>query len=68
MYQMSEYLLNEIYTIDFTRIAPHWRLLTEYGGNQTIEEFRKSFNNISYIFNGVVYNPIAFIYKESYHL
>ncbi len=29
--------------------APHWRLLRSYGGNMSIEEFRKSFKTVEYI-------------------
>lgn len=28
--------------------APHWRLLLDYGGNLSLEEFRKSFETISF--------------------
>lgn len=30
--------------------APHWRLLKEYGGNLSIENFRKTFNLVEYEF------------------
>ena len=28
--------------------APHWRLLIQYGGNLTIDEFRDQFNKVEY--------------------
>lgn len=36
--------------------APHWRLLKEYGGNLTVEEFRESFNRVEYNEHGFVTN------------
>ena len=68
LYSKSEILAKELYNIHNSRIAPHWRLLDIFGGNMTIEDFRKSFTHISYEMNGIVFNPISFIYKESYHL
>lgn len=68
LYQYSEFLLRDLYNLDSTRVAPHWRLLIEYGGNQTIEEFRKSFINITYSMDGVSFHPMSFIFKETYHL
>jgi hypothetical protein len=68
LYSKSEFLSRELYNINNIKIAPHWRLLDIFGGNMTIEEFRKSFTHICYELNGVVFNPISFIYKENYHL
>ena len=31
--------------------APHWRLLKDYGGELSIEEFRKNFYKVDYIEN-----------------
>ncbi len=53
-YQYSEFLLYNIYSSLFNnkieRIipAPHWRLLQDYGGNLSINEFRNNFNTIEY--------------------
>lgn len=68
MYQNSEYYLKEIFSFSEQKRAPHWRLLVPYGGNQSIEEFRKSFVNTIYIPDGIVYNPICFLFRENYHL
>lgn len=60
LYDMSEMLLLQMYhniyhakvaTID---IAPHWRKLSQYGGNLSIVEFRDSFNKIEYQDHGFV--------------
>jgi len=34
--------------------APHWRLLSEFGGNLDIKKFRESFNRILYTDHGIV--------------
>ena len=68
LYQYSEHYLRDIFSFDDQKCAPHWRLLENYGGNMTIEEFRKSFTNTIYTPDGIVYNPICFLYRENYHL
>ena len=58
--------------------APHWRLLTDFGGNLTIQEYRQSFNVIDYEFMFTVRDigqnsnseikemrTISHVYKES---
>ena len=32
--------------------APHWRMLSDFGGSLSIEEFRESFNKIRYVHHG----------------
>jgi len=56
LYHQSEFLLHQMYTqifghtqIDTIMTAPSWRLLDNYGGNMTIEEFRKCFHNTHFI-------------------
>lgn len=49
--------------------APHWRLLKDYGGELTIEEFRKSFYNVDYEFMFNVrelkdMRPVSKVYRE----
>lgn len=68
LYQYSEYYLRDIYPFSERKCAPHWRLLKPYGGNMSIEEFRKSFVNTVYSLEGVIYHPVCFLYKENYHL
>ena len=68
LYQYSEYYLRDLYPKSERKCAPHWRLLKSYGGNMSIEEFRKSFINTVYSLDGVIYHPICFLYKENYHL
>ena len=58
LYDMSEMLLlkmyNTIYPKSITNIeyAPSWKMLTEYGGNLDIIQFRNSFNKIEYKYFG----------------
>lgn len=68
MYQRSEYYLREMYAIGERKSAPHWRLLSVYGGNMSIEDFRNSFANTTYTPDGILYNPICFLFRENYHL
>ena len=48
--------------------APHWRNLEQYGGNLNIIQFRDSFNNIDYEYQGIskniVFKPIATLFEE----
>ena len=55
MFVNSKFLLLKIYAdytnnidIDDINPAPSWKLLSDYGGMLSIEEFRNSFNNIDY--------------------
>lgn len=71
-YSQSETLLRMIYyrqsqSMDL-QCAPHWRLLKEYGGTMSIEEFRASVQTITYTFEQVLWNPIYLLFKETYHL
>jgi hypothetical protein len=68
LYQHSEVYLREIFALGDQKCAPHWRLLTAYGGNLSIDDFRKSFTNTHYTPDGVVYHPLCFLYRENYHL
>lgn len=68
LYSYSENYLRQIYSFTGNQIAPHWRVLKEYGGNMTIDEFRKSFTNTTYNLDGVIFNPVCFLFKENYHL
>lgn len=68
LYENSELFLREVYNLREQKSAPHWRLLTAYGGNMSIDEFRQSFANTTYTPDGVVYNPICFLFRENYHL
>lgn len=60
MYRFSKMLLYQLYrdanNIDIKEIipAPHWRLLRDFGGNLSIQEFRDGFNKIEYINHGMV--------------
>jgi hypothetical protein len=49
------------------REAGSWRLLKEYGGTETIEEFREN-NTRIFSLEGVVTTPSYFIFKETYYL
>ena len=53
-YNLSKSLLiamyEKLFGIDFAIFpAPDWRLLTQYGGHLSIDEFREQFNRIEYI-------------------
>ena len=75
IYKDSLMLLTKIYhdlfKSNFTITpAPHWRNLSDFGGNLSISEFRSSFNKINYIdLNQSIINfpkqyPIGYIYEE----
>jgi hypothetical protein len=74
LYEQSEFLLNKIYNdISGSRNinineAPHWRMLEEYGGNLTINQFRENFNKISYEYHGIIksdiFKPIGILFEE----
>ena len=72
-YRESRSLLHSLYEsligFPITKIvpSPHWRLLKEYGGHLTIEEYRNSFNNVEYdfMFNLREMRTISKIYKET---
>lgn len=46
--------------------APSWRMLQEYGGNLTIENFRNNFNKCLYDCQGLIniFKPIGVIYDK----
>ena len=53
-YHLSRSLLIKIYEDLFQQecnifAAPNWRMLQQYGGTLTIEEFRDQFNKIEYV-------------------
>jgi len=53
-YQLSRTLLIKIYEDLFQQdfnifSAPNWKLLQQYGGNLTIDEFRDQFNKVEYM-------------------
>lgn len=63
----SEALLYEL-TREKVRPAGSWRLLKEYGGSMSIEEFRGAFTSKLYTLEAVIYKPSYFVFKENYHL
>lgn len=76
MYSRSVSLLNRIYS-DIAEKglvltpAPSWRLLEEYGGTLTIDEYRKNLHRISYENQGFqrpIFRPISTVYEEKYKL
>jgi hypothetical protein len=75
LYENSDMLLNKMYQdmYDVKSIvinpAPHWRLLVEYGGYLTIQQFRDNFNKTTYESHGVIRNtdifkPVATLFEE----
>ena len=76
MYSRSISLINRIY-MDVAEKgsvltpAPSWRLLEEYGGNLTIEDYRKNLHRITYEDRGVqrpIFRPVARVYEERFKL
>lgn len=75
MYENSDTLLSKLYQ-DMYNVksivinpAPHWRLLSVYGGYLTIQQLRDKFNKTTYESHGVIRNtdifkPIAMIFEE----
>jgi hypothetical protein len=66
LYKHSKNLLKKIY-FDIFKIypnnfhpSPSWRLLKDYGGKLSIEEFRKSFNKIEFVNMGLLRNSLKF--------
>lgn len=75
MYDNSLFLLMKMYnemmgtTISVIDCAPHWRLLTEYGGHLSISEFRNSFNKTNYEEHGYIkitpsFRSIGHLFEE----
>jgi hypothetical protein len=74
LYINSIYLLHEIYNKCFDtqhqiQAAPHWRLLTGFGGHMSIYDFRSSFNKIIYDNSHVIKTipktkPIGMVFEE----
>jgi hypothetical protein len=75
LYENSDILISKLYQ-DMYNVknivinpSPHWRLLIEYGGYLTIQQFRDNFNKTTYESHGVIRNtdifkPIATIFEE----
>jgi hypothetical protein len=80
LYTQSENLLKKIYfdmfsthSIDLSP-APHWRLLQNYGGDLSIEDFRKTFYKIEFLDQKDYTNifplckPVGFIFEKKIKL
>ena len=73
MYDKSMQLLYNMYHTCFPESkiddvipsAPHWRLLKSYGGNMSIEEFRKSAHKIQYTPKGITNQSISWVFQEN---
>ena len=75
LYENADILLTKLYE-DMYNVknivinpSPNWRLLIEYGGYLTIQQFRDNFNKTTYESHGVIRNtdifkPIATLYEE----
>lgn len=52
--------------------APNWRLLREYGGNMTIEEFRENIKIYTFSFHNLIripfYQSIGYVYDKKMRL
>ncbi len=71
MYNNSETLLikmyNELNSENVEEIipAPHWRMLCEFGGTLTIEQYRETFNKIAYIDHGIICVSIGRLFEDN---
>jgi len=77
LYEHSDNLLIKLY-IDMNsgdtknikiNPAPHWRLLKDFGGYLSIEDFRENFNKCTYDFYGTIkcqalFKPIGMLFEE----
>lgn len=71
-YRLLSVMYNDLFNtnIDTVLKAPSWKLLTNYGGNKSIEEFRSDFNKIEYndinnfLIELPVQHPIGWLYEE----
>ena len=76
LYEQSENLLVKLYN-DINNCsdpnivincAPSWRLLREYGGHLSIQQFRENFNKSSFEYDGIIrkniFNPIGSLFEE----
>lgn len=76
LYSHSITLINRIYADvaekgSVLMPSPSWRLLEEYGGSLSIDEYRKNLHRISYEESGIqrpIFRPIAITYEERYKL
>ena len=74
LYNNSLQLLNQFFYAIFKKemtldLANNWRLLKEYGGTQTIDEFRNNFKKISYIEHYIIESvpqnkSIGYVYEK----
>lgn len=71
LYRFSESLLIKMYSDinpDENNIeiipAPHWRLLSDFGGSLSIEDFRESFNKIKFNEHGIHCVSIGYLYED----
>lgn len=69
IYKHSENLMYRMYFEIFGEHkkllpAPHWRLLSEYGGTLSIDDFRESFNKVEYIQTTLHISPLGMIFEK----
>ena len=74
LYNNSMQLLTQFYFTVYKQMmdlesANSWRLLYNYGGNQTIDEFRSNFKKISFVDHYIIenipnINPIGYIFEK----
>ena len=59
-------MLNQLNEKKFEKIipAPNWRLLKEYGGHLSYDEYKSKFNKVSYTNRGIYYKPIGNLFEE----
>jgi hypothetical protein len=54
--------------VDVIKPAHNWRILTSYGGTQTIAEFRDTLSKIEFVAQDytLLYKPIMFLYEKKF--
>ena len=67
-YSLAHSMYHEFFGQKISLIpAPHWRILSDYGGTKTINEFRSTFNTVSYDFMFPIRDmrSISHVFKET---
>lgn len=76
LYSQSECLLIKMYNelnkeekTEEIMPAPHWRVLLEHGGHLSIDQYRESFNKVSYTDHGIIsYMSLGRLFEDNLKL
>lgn len=69
LYKDSLNMLSKMYydifsSYDIIKPSPSYRLLKEYGGHLTIDEYRTGLSNVKYDYKGIVMHSIGKLYEK----